>query len=690
MSQDFLVELGTEELPPKALTDLSNAFSLGIEAGLRAKGLDFNRVTAYATPRRLAVIVNDLTDCTPIVDQVVWGPPVKISFDADGEPTKAATGFANKNGIDLSELRSESDGNIEKLVHKTKSGGVSTVTLLEGIVEESLAKLPIPKRMRWGANRTEFVRPVHWLMMLYGNEIVDATVLGLRANRKTRGHRFHYNQALDIASVSEYVSKLADIAYVIVDFDCRKQMIQEQVIAVAKEVGGQAVISEDLLNEVTALVEWPVALRGSFEERFLEVPAEALISSMKEHQKYFHVVDSHNQLMPYFITVSNIESKNPAQVIDGNERVIRPRLSDAAFFFETDKKTTLASKRERLHTVVFQVKLGTVFEKTERIASLAHAIAEILGVNTDEAVRAGQLCKCDLVSEMVYEFSDMQGMAGYHYARFDGEPGAVAAAMNEHYMPRFAGDTLPATDVGAVVALADRLDTLVGIFGIGEQPTGSKDPFALRRASVGVLRLLVEQDRNLDLRQLLTLAYSQYTDLPGGEAVIEQTLHYMLDRFRAWYEEQTIPVEVFQAVNAKALSHPLDIDQRVQAVNHFRQLPEAEALAVANKRVANILAKADFIPVIVDETALIEEAEKALYAAVQKQQKSVAPLFSSRQYKKALSELATLHDVVDQFFDHVMVMADDKVLRNNRLALLQQLRALFFEVADISCLAASK
>jgi len=394
--------------------------------------------------------------------------------------------------------------------------------------------------------------------------------------------------------------------------------------------------------------------------------------------------------MPHFITVANIVSTDPAQVINGNERVIRPRLSDAVFFFETDKKTSLSSKRERLQTVVFQAKLGSVFEKTERVAKLAQTIAQLLGVNQEEALRAGELCKCDLVSEMVNEFSDMQGIAGYYYATFDGESDNVAAAMNEHYMPRFAGDALPATDVGAVVALADRLDTLIGIFGIGEQPTGSKDPFALRRTSVGVLRLLVEQERNLDLRELLTMAYQQYAELPKGEAVIEQALNYLLDRFRAWYEEQSIPVAVFQAVSVKQLSQPLDIDQRVQAVNHFRLLPEAEALSAANKRVANILAKADSVPTSVDEAVLQEDAEKALYAAVNKQQQLLTPLFSNRQYKEALSELSVLRDVVDSFFDHVMVMSDDETLKNNRLALLQQLRSLFFEVADISYLAASK
>ncbi len=690
MSQDFLVELGTEELPPKALSKLSAAFTSGIEAGLKAEGLSFASITPYATPRRLAVVVSDLAASTPVNDVEVWGPPTKIAFDDDGQPTKAAEAFAKKNGIAVEDLASENDGKIDKLVFRTTAGGVSTVGLLEGIVSASLAKLPIPKRMRWGASRTEFVRPVHWLVMLYGSEIVDATVLGLRANRQTRGHRFHYDQVLDIASPSDYAQQLNDVAYVIADFDQRKALIKQQVEAQASQVGGVAVIDNSLLDEVAGLVEWPVALTGRFEERFLSVPAEALISSMKEHQKYFHVVNDAGELMPHFITLSNIESTDPAQVIDGNERVIRPRLSDAAFFFETDKKTTLASKREQLKTIVFQAKLGTVYEKTERIASLAKQIAQQLSINVEDVVRASELCKCDLVSEMVYEFADMQGIAGYHYAQYDGESTSVALAMNEHYQPRFAGDVLPSDDVSAVVALADRLDTLVGIFGIGEQPTGSKDPFALRRASVAVLRLLVEQQRNLDLRELLTLAYAQHSNLSEGEAVIDQVLSYMLERFRAWYEERSIPATVFQAVSAKQLSQPLDIDQRVQAVNYFRQLPEAEALAAANKRVANILAKADTVPADVDVSYLQESAEKALYASVVEQQKQVAPLFADRQYKEALTALSSLRSVVDTFFDDVMVMCDDDALKNNRLALLQQLRGLFFEVADISALAATK
>ena len=691
MSQDFLVELGTEELPPKALLKLSTAFSQSIAASFKQLNLAFDSIEPFASPRRLAVLVHKLAPATPVRDEVIWGPPKKIAFDENGEPSKAATAFAKKNGIDVADLVSENDGKIDKLVFRTQAGGEKTVDHLEAIINSALKSLPIPKRMRWGANRHEFVRPVHWLVMLYGQDIVDASVLGLTAGRTTRGHRFHYNQTLDIQTPVDYANLLKNTAYVLADFNERKALIKEQVEAEAKQHGGTAVIDADLLNEVTALVEWPVALTGRFEERFLSVPAEALISSMKEHQKYFHMVDANGELLPFFITVANIESKDKAQVIDGNERVIRPRLSDAVFFFETDKKTTLASKRERLKNIVFQAKLGTVYEKTERIAKLAEQIATKLNADAKQVIRAGELCKSDLVSEMVYEFSDMQGIAGYHYAKHDGEQTDVALAMNEHYMPRFAGDNLPTTDTGAIVALADRLDTLIGIFGIGEQPTGSKDPFALRRASVGVLRLLVEQNRNLDLRELLSFAYAQHKHLPEGEAVIEQVLNYMLDRFRAWYEEQSIKAEVFLSVNAKKLSTPLDIDQRVQAVNYFNQLPEAQALAAANKRVSNILAKVEgSITKEIDASLLVETAEKDLAAAISDKQKDVAPLFASKQYKEALSSLASLRDTVDTFFDDVMVMTDDERLKNNRLALLQQLRQLFLEVADISLLVPSK
>ncbi len=691
MATDFLVELGTEELPPKALWQLANAFEQGISQGLTNAGLTFTASKALASPRRLAVYVSALTEQTPVQEQVIWGPPAAIAFDKDGNPTKAAEAFAQKNGVNVCELHTENDGKADKLICRKQAGGEATQTLLPAIVEQVLTALPIAKRMRWGASRTEFVRPAHWLIMLFGSEIVDAEILGLRANRETRGHRFHYNQVLIINEPSEYVEKLLNPGYVQVDYGARRELIQQQVNEQAASIGGRAVIDPDLLDEVTSLVEWPVALMGRFEERFLDVPAEALIASMKEHQKYFHVEDSNGKLMPNFITVANIVSNDPQQVIDGNERVIRPRLSDAAFFFETDKKVSLESLRDNLKNIVFQTQLGTVFEKTERVSALAGLLADKVNANKADAIRAGQLCKSDLVTNMVGEFDNMQGIAGYYYALNDGENKDVALALNEQYMPRFAGDQLPTTMTGTLIALADRLDTLVGIFGIGQLPTGSKDPFALRRASLGVLRLMVEKELDLDLSELLDLAIQQHKPLPKAEGLKQQVLNYVLDRFRAGYEDDNIAVEVFMAVMAKQLSNPLDINRRVQAVHQFSQLPQAQALAAANKRVSNILAKQDGTASSnIDTTLLQETDEKALAENLLAKSEQVAPLFASHSYAEALQALAELQQSVDAFFDNIMVMTDDEAVRNNRIALLNQLRGLFLEVADISLLVPAK
>ena len=691
MSADFLVELGTEELPPKALKNLMASFAETIEANLKAAELSFTAIKPFAAPRRLAVLVENLDSETPSKELVVWGPPAAIAFDKEGQPTKAALAFAEKNGIAASELKAENDGKAEKLVARITAEGKKTVELLEAVVADALAKLPIAKRMKWGAKREEFVRPVHWLVMLFGSDVVNASLLGLTAGRTTRGHRFHHNNTIDLAKASDYASVLKNTGFVVADFAERGATIKQQVEAEAKKVGGVAVIDPALLDEVTSLVEWPVALTGKFEERFLAVPAEALIASMKEHQKYFHVVDTNGKLKNNFITVANIQSKDPSQIIDGNERVIRPRLSDAAFFFETDKKTTLASLRERLKTIVFQAQLGTIYDKTERVAGLAKLIAGKLNADAASAERAAQLCKSDLVTNMVGEFDDMQGIAGYYYAVNDGENAEVAAAMNEQYMPRFAGDQLPATTTGAIIALADRLDTITGIFGIGQQPTGSKDPFALRRASIAVLRILVEKNLALDLRELLTFAKNQHKNLTVGDELVEQVLAYMLERFRAFFEDANIPAEVFQSVTAKQLSQPLDINQRVLAVNEFSKLPQAQALAAANKRVSNILAKQNAaLSTEVNPSLLQEDAEKTLAQAVSAKAAIVAPLFAAREYTKALAALADLQQPVDAFFDSVMVMSDDPSLQQNRLALLQQLRGLFLEVADISYLVPAK
>lgn len=688
MTQTFLVEIGTEELPPTSLKELSDAFTSGIEKGLSAQKIGFDNSRAFATPRRLAVIVEGLAEKAPIEENKVWGPPAKIAFDSDGNPTKAAQAFAKKNNIAVESLMTESDGKQDKLVCTSTSGGEESKQLLADIVRNALTNLPIKKRMRWGASRTEFVRPVQWIVLMLDEELIKESILGIEAGQATRGHRFHANEFLSISNVDQYDMLLYNKGKIIADFDKRKAEIKRQVESAADKINGTAVISEDLLDEVTGLVEWPVALAGRFDEDFLSVPAQALISSMKEHQKYFHVVDKKNKLMPYFITVSNIESKAPEKVVDGNERVIRPRLADAAFFYNTDKNTSLEDRREKLKTVLFQAKLGSIFDKTERIKQLAGFISEAINnVDKSLAERAAQLCKSDLVSSMVYEFPDMQGIAGFHYALNDGEPEAVAQAIEEQYMPKFAGDAVPVSDVGAIIALADRIDTITGIFGIGLKPTGSKDPFALRRASLGILRILVEKSYALDLKELVSFAASNFSELPAKETVVSDVLSYCLERFKAWYEEENIAPEIFQAVHAKQLSTPLDINHRVHAVAAFTQLPQAQSLAAANKRVSNILNKQDgVIPASVDIALLKEDAEKALNQALADSYEQAAPLVKQSQYTQALSALAALKDPVDAFFDNVMVMTDDSAVRDNRLALLNQLRNVFLEVADISYL----
>lgn len=687
---NFLVELGTEELPPKSLLTLSSEFHHQLATSLKNLGVEFGTITPFASPRRLALMVENLPATTPLKSVTVWGPPANVAFGADGKPTKAAEAFAAKNGIAVSELTTASDGKVEKLKCESKTGGEELVKLLPGLVENALAQLPIAKRMRWGAKRDEFVRPVKWLVMLFDEQVIACTILGVQSGNQTRGHRFHCDRELTVSSPANYKSLLLEEGRVIADFAERRENVRKQVISTGEKLGGRAVIDAELLDEVTALVEWPVALAGRFEDRFLAVPAEALISSMKEHQKYFHVENKDGALLPHFITLANIESTDPAQVIAGNEKVIRPRLSDAAFFFETDKKKTLDEHREKLKNVVFQAQLGTVFDKTERVGKLAASIARKLGANEAWADRAGRLSKADLATAMVYEFADMQGIAGFYYGQKDGEEKDVYWALKEQYLPKFAGDELPSTTTGAAVALADRLDTLSGIFGLGQVPTGSKDPFGLRRASVAVLRILVEKHYDLDLRELLQEAASRHSSLTNRKETMEVALTYMLERFRAWYEEQNIPGVVYQAVAAKGVTNPLDIDNRVQAVAAFYQLPEAEALAAANKRVSNILAKQPVSDTTVKESLLQEPAEQQLAQQVAAMRAQLAPFFENRQYKEALAALAGLRAAVDLFFDKVMVMVDDPKVRANRLALLAGLRDLFWEVADISQLAVSQ
>lgn len=688
-AKDFLFELGTEELPPKALKNLSEALESETRKGLAAllgeDTLKGARFVSYAAPRRLALLITGLATEVAASRTLVQGPPATIAYDKEGNPSKALEGFARKCGTEVGSL-TEVDG---KICFEQINPAQPVAPLLPEVITTALDKLPIPKRMRWGASRAEFVRPVKWVVMLFGDEVIPCEILGHKAGRHTCGHRFHYNEPIELFAGSEYAGALKEKGKVLADFSERRALIHSQILAEADRIGGQAVIDDALLDEVTALNEWPVALTGRFEERFLEVPAQALISTMADNQKYFHLLDNDGALMPYFITVSNIESRDPQQVIEGNEKVIRPRLSDAAFFFETDKKRTLASRTDALKQIVFQKDLGTVYDKSSRISNLARLIAEQIGGDADNAARAGMLCKTDLVTEMVLEFPELQGLMGYHYALNDGEPQEVAQAQNEHYMPRFQGDELPATKTGIAVAIADRIDTLTGLFGINQPPTGSKDPFALRRATLGVLRIIVERDLSLDLRTLLEAARGQYQQLPNQEGVVDQVLEFMLERFRAWYEERGIGVENYLAVHALKPSKPLDFDRRVRAVAHFRTLPEAASLAAANKRVSNILGKLETAAGTgIDAALLSDEAEKTLAQKVSSLEKDLIPLFESGQYEQALEALAGLQGPVDRFFEDVMVMTDDLQLRTNRLALLQRLRNLFLGIADISLLAA--
>jgi len=689
--QDFLVELGVEELPSKALKPLSDAFTQGITKGLEEAGIAFGKVEASAAPRRLAVRIRNLADAQPDKPVEKRGPAIKAAFDDSGNPTRALTGFATSLGVTADQLDTLETDKGAWVVYRMIEQGKPTVDLMAGLVEQSLASLPIPKRMRWGAHRTEFVRPVHWLVMLFGNKIIDTPIMGLTPGNKTRGHRFHCPKPLIIPTPADYEVVLEQEGYVIADFAKRREQIRSGVNALAEtKANGRAVIDEDLLDEVTGLNEWPVPLMGRFEERFLNVPAEALISSMKEHQKYFHVVGDDGQMLPLFITVANIKSKDPAQVISGNEKVIRPRLSDAAFFYETDRKIRLEDRIERLKPIVFQEKLGSVYDKAVRVAALASKIATAIGSDPALAERAAMLGKTDLVTEMVLEFTDLQGIMGQYYAVDDGEPADVAKALNEQYMPRFAKDNLPTTQTGCALAIADRLDSLVGLFGIGQPPSGTRDPFALRRASLGVLRIIIERELPLDLQTCCEWAEENFSGL-APEGTASSVVDYILERFRAHYDEQGIGAEVYLAVHARRPTRPLDFDRRIKAVEAFRQLPEALALAGANKRVSNILSKqgGESVGETVNDSLLQDAAEKILAARVDQQTEKVLPLFELGHYASALQSLASLQEPVDCFFNEVMVMAEDKAVRDNRLALLNRLHNLFLRVADISLLPAA-
>ncbi|MCF6230628.1 MAG: glycine--tRNA ligase subunit beta [Gammaproteobacteria bacterium] len=693
--RSLLIEIGTEELPPKSLKRLSDALGAGVVEGMRDANLHFGEVTLYATPRRLAMLVKNVDLQQPDKQTERRGPAVKAAFDADGNPTKAVQGFARGCGVEVAQLEQIETAKGAWLVYHSEQKGEATAKLIPAIVQSSLDKLPIPKRMRWGSLNTEFVRPAHWVVMLLGSDVLAAEILGIKAGRESRGHRFHHPATLSISEPEAYAPLLESEGYVVADFAVRREAVRAQILSAAAKLNGSAVIDEELLDEVTSMVEWPRAVAGDFDARFLEVPAEALITTMKSNQKYFHLVDEQGKLMPHFITISNIASNNPNAVKEGNERVIRPRLADADFFWKQDRKHTLQSHLQSLESVVFQNKLGTLYDKSRRIENLARELAADIGCDSEQAARAALLSKCDLMTNMVGEFPDLQGVMGRYYATHDGESNEVACALDEQYRPRFAGDQLPEGGVGQAVAIADKLDTLVGIFAIGEVPTGDKDPFALRRAALGVLRILIEKERDIDLMATLRKACATFHAQQGthdlfattdtSEKVATAVFDFMMERLRGYFHDKGYQIDEFEAVSGVRPTRPHDFAQRIEAVRLFRTLPEATSLAAANKRIHNILKKvAGTLPEKLDAALLVETQEQALADAVDELSDEVHKLFDNRDYPAALSRLARLREPVDNFFDHVMVMAEDEALRNNRLALLNRLQTLFLRVADLS------
>jgi len=688
MSQEnLLIELGTEELPPKSLRKLAESFASNVEAELNKAELSFDSVRWLASPRRLALIVANLSDSQG--DKIVEkrGPAVNVAFDAEGQATKAAQGWARSNGISVEQAERLITDKGEWLLFKSEVKGLSVTQLIPEIAARALTKLPISKPMRWGSTSTQFIRPVHTVTMLFGAQLIQGELLGVQSDRVIRGHRFLGEAELIIDHADQYEALLDDSGKVIVDYERRKAIIRDQVEALAAHENGFAAIDESLLEEVTSLVEWPVTLVGSFEEKFLAVPSEALIYTMKDNQKYFPVLDKDGKLLPRFIFVSNIVSRDPAQVVGGNEKVIRPRLADAEFFFETDKKKTLASRLESLSSVLFQQKLGTLKEKSERIANVAEDIALQIKADTKHAQRAGLLSKTDLMTDMVMEFPDVQGIMGMHYALHDGEDNEVAIALNEQYLPRFAGDKLPTSLVACAVSLADKLDTLVGIFGIGQAPKGAADPFALRRAAIGLLRIITAKNLDLDIVELVEIAKLQYGKKLTNIKVTQDVVDFLFARFRATYQANGYSVELIQSVLDRRPTKPVDFEKRIQAVAKFQTLPEAAPIAAANKRISNILAKVKGdINAEVDPSLLQEPAEIKLSEILGSLESTLSPLFDNLDYESALFELASLRAPVDDFFDNVMVMAEDPAIKHNRLAILNRLRNLFLKIADVSVL----
>ncbi|MFP2515024.1 glycine--tRNA ligase subunit beta [Buttiauxella agrestis] len=683
----FLVEIGTEELPPKALRSLAESFAANVTAELDAANLAHGEVKWFAAPRRLALKISNLAESQPDREVEKRGPAISAAFDAEGKPSKAAEGWARGCGITVEQAERLATDKGEWLMYRAHVKGESAQALLPAMIATALTKLPIPKLMRWGDNNTQFVRPVHTVTLLLGNEVIPATILGIASDRVIRGHRFMGEPEFTIDNADQYPEILFTRGKVIADYEQRKAVIKEGAEEAARKIGGNADLSESLLEEVTSLVEWPVVLTAKFEEKFLAVPAEALVHTMKGDQKYFPVYANDGKLLPNFIFVANIESKDPIQIISGNEKVVRPRLADAEFFFNSDRKKRLEDNLPRLETVLFQQQLGTLRDKTNRIEALSGWIAGQIGADVNHATRAGLLSKCDLMTNMVFEFTDTQGVMGMHYARHDGEAEDVAVALNEQYQPRFAGDELPSNLVACSVAIADKMDTLAGIFGIGQHPKGDKDPFALRRAALGVLRIIVEKNLPLDLQTLTEEAVRLYGEKLTNQKVVDEVIDFMLGRFRAWYQEEGHSVDTIQAVLARRPTKPADFDARMKAVSHFRTLEAASALAAANKRVSNILAKSDETLQDHVRASVLKEAEEMdLARQLVILRDKLEPFFAEGRYQEALVELAALREPVDKFFDKVMVNAEDKELRINRLTLLAKLRELFLQVADISLL----
>lgn len=685
-TDNLLIEIGTEELPPKSLSKLAIAFRDNVQEAFSDNDLTFEQVHWYASPRRMAVIVEGLSEYQADKQVEKRGPAVSAAFEANGEATKAAQGWARANGIDVSQAERLKTDKGEWLLFKAQIEGQAVSQLLAEVVENALKSLPIPKPMRWGSKSTQFIRPIHTITMLYGDELIQGKVLDVHSSRLINGHRFHSDAPFELDHANNYLSQLEQ-HYVIADYEKRKAVILKQIQGLAEKENAIADINQNLLDEVTSLVEWPVALVANFEESFLAVPKEALIYTMKDDQKYFPLLDVSGQLKSRFIFITNIESKDPQAIISGNEKVIRPRLADAEFFFNTDRKHTLESRLESLKTVLFQKQLGTVYEKSQRIAVTAKSIASMLQTDQESAYRAGLLCKTDLMTNMVMEFPDVQGVMGMHYAREDGEKEAVALAQNEQYMPRFAGDNLPTSDVSICVALADKIDTLVGIFGIGQTPKGDKDPFALRRASIGVLRIIVEKALPLDLLDLVDTSIATFGDKINADNLQSKVVDFILARFKAWYAEQGIATGVVLAVAANRPTRPADFAARVEAVKSFNTLESAEALAAANKRVANILAKNVYDEELSFNKNLLKEPEEiALASNLESVEARIQPMLDKSDYNSALVVLAELREPIDAFFENVMVMADDESIKRNRISLLSRLRGLFLCCADISVL----